>query len=458
MRIMRMISAFVLVLMILAACGASGGTSQPGAASGSPEAASTAPQGAASTAAQTSGEVVEVTFGFHDTQVERPWYTAQIDAANKLLAPKNIRIKGVPIPGDWSQYHQKFLAQLAAGRAPDILNIAESEMPDIITKGQALEITDYVNQLDKSKYFESTFQSAGAQDGKYFGLPSSLYYLVMYFNKDLFDKAGVPYPSQDWNNAWTFEQTADAAKQLTQGEGGNKTFGFAAGPYMGYMGMYSKANGGTGVYNADHSCALTEPAAIEVYKWFDTLLRVDKSMPTPQDQAVIGGFDLFKAGRIGMFVDGNWFQPPMNEINNFKVGIAALPRGKGDAFTTMFVNNWFISKGTKNPEAAIAALDALFSKESWEALAEQGGGGIPVHREVYEAYKDKLLGPQFTAEDRQAFVEAIDHVLALPYDEKYAEVDNKVNATLSEWLSGDITSEQYAERVCSTLNAAYGKQ
>lgn len=473
MRILKTILTLVLVLMTIAACGSSGGTGQQGGAATTPQsaattapqgqgAATTAPQDAATTAPQAppaaSGEVVEVTFGFHDTQVERPWYTAQIDAANKLLAPKNIRIKGAPIAGDWPQYHQKFLAQLAAGRSPDILNIAESEMPDIIAKGQALDITDYVNGLDKSKYFETTFNSAGFKDGKYFGLPSSLYYLVMYYNKDLFDKAGVSYPSTDWNNAPTFEQVAEMASKLTSGEGGNKVFGIAAGPYMGYMGMYAKANGGTGVYNADHSCALTEPAAVEVYNWFERLLRTDKSMPTPQDQAVIGGFDLFKAGRIGMFIDGNWFQPPMNEIKDFKVGIAALPRGKGEAFTTMFVNNWFVSKGTKNPEAAVQALDALFSQEGWEALAAKAGGGVPVHREVYDAYKDQLLGQQFTAEDRQAFVGAIDHVVPVPYDEKYAEVDNKVNATLSEWLSGKIPAQQYAERVCSTLNAAYGKQ
>jgi len=465
MRTLRSFLAIVLVLITLAACGSTGGTTTQAGTTAAPsggagqtaaaEAANTpAPQAAA------SGEMVEITFAYHDTQVEKPWYTSQIDAANKLLESqgKNVRITGVGIPGNWPEYHQKFLAQLAAGRSPDILNIAESEMPDIINKGQALDITANVKELDPSKYFESTFKSAGFQNDKYYGLPSSLYYLVMYYNKDLFDKAGVPYPSTDWNNSITFDQAAETAKKLTQGEGGNKTWGIAAGPYMGYMGMYARTNGGKGVYNEDKSCALNQPEAMAAYQWFERMLRTDKSMPTPQDQAVIGGFDLFKAGRIAMFVDGNWFQPPMNEIKDFNVGIAALPSAKGQALTTMFVNNWFISKGTKHPQESWEALKALFSEEAWRALAEQAGGGVPVHRTIYEEYKSELLGPQFGPEDQKAFVDAIDHVIPVPYDEKYAEIDNKVNATLSEWLDGTISHEEYAQRVCQTVNEAWGKQ
>lgn len=128
-----------------------------------------------------------------------------------------------------------------------------------------------------------------------------------------------------------------------------------------------------------------------------------------------------------------------NEITDFKVGIAALPSAKGQALTTMFVNNWFISKGTKYPQESWEALKALFSEEAWRALAENAGGGVPVSQAIYEEYKIELLSPQFGPEDQKAFVDAIDHVIPVSYDEKYAEIDNKVNATLSEWLDGKIS-------------------
>lgn len=404
--------------------------------------------------------VVEITFAYHDTVVETPWYLAQIETANGVLEREglNIRIVGVPVPGSWVEYHQKFLAQLAAGRSPDIWNIAESEMPSIIEGGQALDLTPYLEGFDTSAYFESTFKSAGYKDGRYYGLPSSLYYLVMYYNKDLFDQAGLEYPSADWEDPITFDELRDLALQLTQGEGGDKIWGLYVVPYMGYAGMYARANGGTGVAYEDKTCALTEPESLEMYNWFDTVLREDKSVPTPQDQAVIGGFDLFKAGRIAMFIDGNWFQPVFNEITDFRVGIAALPAGKsGTAYTTMFVNNWFISGGTQHEAEAWEALKALFSLESWTALAELSGGGVPIHREVYNAFVDRLLAEQFDEADRQAFVGAIDHVIPVPYDEHYAEIDNEVNMTISEWLNGEISAEEYAQRVCDTWNETWGK-
>ena len=80
-----------------------------------------------------------------------------------------------------------------------------------------------------------------------------------------------------------------------------------------------------------------------------------------------------------------------------------------------------------------------------------------MHRDVYEAFQDQWLGPQFTEEDKRGFANGIDHALSVPYDEHYAEIDNEVNQTLSEWLNGDITAEAYAQRVCETWNEAWGK-
>jgi len=208
----------------------------------------------------------------------------------------------------------------------------------------------------------------------------------------------------------------------------------------------------------DKTCALTEPASLEVYNWFDGVYRIDKSAPTPQDQAVIRGFELFKTGRIAMYIDGNWFQPQFNAIEDFEIGIASLPAGSsGNAYTMMFVNNWFISKGSKHQSEAWEALKALFSQESWTALAELSAGGIPIHRDVYETFHDQWLGPQYADDDRRAFLDAIEHGMTMPYDEHYAEIDNEVNQTLSEWLNGDITAEAYAQRVCETWNEAWGK-
>ena len=182
---------------------------------------------------------VEITFSVMNSTNELHGWTAMVEAANKKLAAEgsNVSIKIVKeAAADWPEYYQKIVTQMAAGKAPDIARIANSFMPTVVNKGQAVDITSYVEKdLNLEDYFEESLKGANYVDGKYYGLPSGIYYMLMYYNKDLFDAAGLPYPSTDWNSSITFDKTEETAKALTVGSGATKQFGFSAGPYMAYM-------------------------------------------------------------------------------------------------------------------------------------------------------------------------------------------------------------------------------
>lgn len=460
--------AVVFVLITVAACGApastpptaGGATSSSEAGSNQATAASSIAAGAASTAPQpASGSVTEVTFAMNAIANEIPGWTAAVDAANKQLAAKNIRIKIQNIPAaGWTEYYQKNIAQMAAGRPADIGRVAESLMPVIVSKGQAVDLTDRVKELDMSQYFEKTFQNAAVRDGRTYGVPSGVYYMLLFYNKDLFDQAGIPYPSGDWTKPSTFQQIRDAAKKLTQGQGGAKRFGLSAGPYMAFIGMYSKANGGQNVFNADGTCALTDPASKQVYQWFDDMLRTDQSMPRPTDTKVVPPLEMFKAGRLAMMIDGTWSLAPIKDIKNFKVGIAAIPAGNGQSYSSQFVDSWVIWKGAKNEQAAWEALKALLSQESIAAVAAKGVGGTPISRAAATTWQDQLLGQQVSAADKTTLITGLEHTLAVPYNEKYQEIDDKANAAMDEWLLGRITPDQYAAKVCDIVNTTLKKQ
>lgn len=439
--------SLIIVAVILAGCGSSPRQSTnpdatPGGSSG----------GQQDTA---KGEPVELTFAMNALAPEIPGWTAQVDAANKQLASKNIKIKIQKIPAaGWGEYYQKVVAQIAAGRSPDIGRIAESFMPQLIAKGQVLDITSTVSEMDMKNYYEAPFKSSAYRDGKYYGIPSGTYNMVMYYNKDMFDKAGLKYPSSDWDNAITFEQVREYARKLTEGEGGAKKFGFSAGPFMAFIGMYSMSNGGKNVFDENGKCALTQPQSLEVYRWFDAMLRTDRSQPRPTDTKVVSALDMFKSGRLAMMVDGTWSHAPIKDIKSFKVGIAAVPSGKGKAYSSQFVDSWVVWKGTKHPTEAAEALKALNSKEALDALAATGVGGTPIQKQTLSELKDKMIGTQFGPQDQAAFMGALEHGLSVPYNESYQEIDDKVNASMDEWLLGKISPEQFAEKVCGIVNAA----
>lgn len=330
-------------------------------------------------------------------------------------------------------------------------------MPTAIRDGVVMDLTDRLPELGMENYFSDAFNSAALQDGAYYGIPSGIYYMLMYYNKDLFDAAGLEYPSADWENAITFDQVREYAAALSEGDGPNRTFGFSAGPFMAFIGMYSASAGGPNVFNEDGSCGLTSPETLAVYNWFDSMLREDRTQPRPTDTRVMTAFDMFTAGRIAMLVDGTWFQTAMRDIEGFNVGIAAVPSASGQAVSSAFVDSWVVWEGSEHPDEAWAALKALASVEASMALAERGVGGIPIRRDVLEALQDTMIGANFDEGSVRAFINGLDHLQAVPYNEFYNEADTEINAVLDEWLLGNVTAEEFAQQSCDILNGLAGQ-
>lgn len=394
-------------------------------------------------------ETVTIRFAYNAFDAAITAWTACIDAANRVLkdAGKNIVIEGVQVPAnDWNDYYTKITTQIAAGTGPDIGLIAESYMPQAIEKGIALEITQYMDRINMDDYFEATFYNAAHQDGKFYGLPGSLYFMLTYYNKDLFDENGVEYPSLDWDNAMSFQDVLDKCAAISGGEGANKTYGFNSGPYMGYIGMYALSNGGYNVFDDEGNVTLTSPESLAVYKWFDDMMQ-NGYMPRPSDTQVISAFDMFCTGRIGMIVDGSWSLAALYEYDELNVGIAPVPSGSGESFSAMFVDSFLVFKGTQNEEAAFDALNAMISTEGWDALAQTAFGGIPVNRAAYEANKDKFLPMGMDATDLDVLVNGLDHAIRMPYNEFYEQADYEANLAMDEWLLDMITYEEYAQKV-----------
>ena len=271
-------------------------------------------------------------------------------------------------------------------------------------------------------------------------------------NKDMFDAAGLEYPSADWNKASSFEEYKNMAKALTGGEGATKTYGFSAGPYMAAVGMFNKSLGGNNVFDDNGAPTMNDSVSKEVYAWFDEMLRVDYSMPRPTDTKVMGAFDMFKAGRLGMILDGTWWLGAIKDIKDFNVGIAAIPSGTGgEAFTSQFVDSFVIFKGSKHEAEAWEAVKAIMSTPAFQALAKTGVGGVPVAKDVANSVIDESLGSAVDENGKKCAEEGMNHTIKVPYNSYYQEADQKVNNVMDEWLLGKISSDQFAENVQQIL-------
>ncbi|MBQ3049814.1 MAG: sugar ABC transporter substrate-binding protein, partial [Oscillospiraceae bacterium] len=315
----------------------------------------------------TTGEVVEIVWAMQGAANETEGWMAVVNTANEILKDKNIKIVVQNIPtSSWDEYYQKVTAQIAGGNCPDIGRIAESLMPTVIKKNQVVELTDRIAaDIDTSAYFDTCFDNAGNQNGKIYGLPSGVYHKILYYNKDMFDAANLEYPSADWEDSLTMEELVEVSKALSSGEGANRIYGYSGACDIFNVGKQA----GKYLYSSDNTYVIDDSHR-QVYSYLDQMLNVDKSMPTPVETQIMGGFDMFCSGKVAMCEEGTWSHQTARAITDFEVGIAACPAIDGKGSAVAFLDNYVIWSGTEHPEEAWEALKAIFSEECFNALAE----------------------------------------------------------------------------------------
>jgi len=167
----------------------------------------------ASTDSKDKKITLKVTVWNYDTT---PEFKALFDAYHK--ANPNVTIEPVDIEA--AQYDQKLTTMLAGNDTSDVLTMKNLiGYSNYAYRGQLEDMTSYAKTLDSSKYF-GVLDYLKSTDGKIYALPYRNDFWVLYYNKKLFDKAGVPYPTN-----LTWDQYRDLAKQLTSGSGSNKVYG-----------------------------------------------------------------------------------------------------------------------------------------------------------------------------------------------------------------------------------------
>lgn len=444
-KLMALVS-WLLSLALLAGCGSSSApSSQTSAGEDQKE----------SVEAQGEMEVVQIALMASAPTVEG--MNEVLDLINPRLAKKNIRAEILEIPVDaWIPFYQKLMALQAAGNAPALAQIAEFYLPMMIEKNQVADITDRVAQLDMSNYFEKAFQGASVVEGKTYGVPSGQYSVVTYFNKDLFDQAGLEYPSQDWDHPTSLQEMAEMASKLTSGSGADKIYGFGCNTSILHAEHFLKGNGGSGVYDENTKCLLAEDLNLEVYELFAKMAAEDKSMLNSNDTKVMGAADLFKEGRLAMYVDGTWNQGNLRQIDKFTPGIAAVPGKEGMACSTSYLDQWIMPSGSKQHDAAWEVLKEILSQDSQSILFKRSLFGVTVSKDVLNASLNEYVGEGYDDKDREVFLESMNRLIPSPYTPAYSELNPRYVAELSQLTLGALSSEEAVDHmveICDTMNA-----
>lgn len=141
----------------------------------------------------------------------------EYNASNKL----NVEVQMERV--SWDTLYQQLATSLPVGEGPDITAFATERIGSYAESGAIKKIDDLYssNKVDSSKIPE-VFNDNLQYKGNYYGVPVNIASLVLYYNKDIFDKAGVEYPSE----SWTWDDLESAALKMTKDVNGEHQYGF----------------------------------------------------------------------------------------------------------------------------------------------------------------------------------------------------------------------------------------
>jgi multiple sugar transport system substrate-binding protein len=279
--------------------------------------------------------------------------------------------------------------------------------------------------------YPQTLEAYKTPDGM-FGLPRDFQTVALFYNKDMFDAAGVDYPTADW----TYDDLRNAAKQLTKdsnNDGKIDQFGFYSDLWDMEL-IWSEgiwAYGGD-IINADHTKTLIgEPKARPVWQLFHDMMFEDKSWPDSNTAGEYGG-DPFLAGVAAMTTIGHWAVPGYSEVN-FKWDVAPMPKGPSGQATSVNSDGFVVAKESKSPDAAFEFLKYVLSEPAQKRLAELGFA-CPVLKSVAES--DAFL-KQSTAIDNKVFLDSLEFAHMKPVFKGYDEWSSAIGDGMAPIWTGE---------------------
>lgn len=330
-------------------------------------------------------------------------------AAIKAFMEKypNIQVAYEPIPGDDS--NQKILASIASGNAPDVFLMDSVVLPQFIDNEAVLDMGPYAKKdptFNKDVWFKNVYD-IGVRGDKIYDLPRGFTPLVVYYNKEVFDKSGVPYPKE----GWTWNNFLETAKKLTKAGADGKTeqYGFTADPYFYKSVPFVWQNGGD-VLSKDGKTAkgyLNGAATVEAYQFYTDLVTKHKVSPSPSVKKAFGDL-FFQTGKIAMNISGHWTLLGLNDtakagkFNIDKLGVVGLPKNK-EKVSVMYEAGWAASASTKHPQEAYQLAKFMAESEVGQKARIQSGLELSAVKKVSEEYaKDKPLEQVFVNEVQYA--------------------------------------------------------
>ncbi|HHV32883.1 MAG TPA: sugar ABC transporter substrate-binding protein [Clostridiales bacterium] len=438
-KVTSLILAMSLSASVLAGCG-----------NGSTE--SQASQASQAQASSQAGGQVKLVWALWDKD-KTTYYQPLIDAYKEKNPNVTIEMKDLGS----TDYQTALGTQLAGGDSGlDIITVKDVPGYAAMTNaGQLEDLTQYIkdNNIDLKKYGGITDQVT--VDGKLYELPFRSDFWLLYYNKDLFDKAKVDYPTNDM----TFEQYDALARKLVSGSGNDKTYGAHYHTWRSAVQLFGILDGKHTVLDYQDGYTWMKPYYEMVLKQQDDGVVMDYATLKTSSTHYSG---VFENSSVAMMNMGSWFISTLMADNkagkstakNF--GIVKYPHAEGvePGSTLATITGLAVASSSKNKEAALDFVKFASGEEGAVVVAKTGTIPAIMSDDVIE-FITSMEGFPTDPNSKEALKTSHTY-LEMPMNAKSAEVETALNDDHDAIMTKSISIDEGLKKMSEDVKAILG--
>lgn len=340
----------------------------------------------------------------------------------------------------WTEYWTKLEASATGGSATDLMWMNILHVEEYVDAGILKDLSEVGEKLDMDSNFPKALTEGYTIGGKLYAVPKDFDTNGLFYNKELFDKAGVSYPTDDW----TMDDFIQACKDLQAGGLGEGCYPTAINYNSGQTNFNPTvyANGGW-FYNDDFtSTGYSDPKTIEGIEIWSNLVQEGYS-PNLQQMTDTTPDAMFEAGKLAMYMAGDYMIAEFEQNENIAGKYNVVQRPSFNGKKTDIINGlgYSVYEGTKHEEEALKFVEWLGGKE---AMDIQGAAGnvISARNESQKLFLD--THPELNLE---IFMANLDDTYVLPHCKATSEIGTVTSEYLQKVWSGEMTMEEAGKKI-----------
>jgi multiple sugar transport system substrate-binding protein len=367
-------------------------------------------------------------------------YQKLVDSFQAANPDYKVELRYVP---DDADYLRRLAADFAAGAPADVMLLNYRRIAPFADEGALAALGSYLAQstMIKAADFYQPALTAFSYKGQQWCIPQNVSSLVVYYNKALFDAAGVAYPANDW----TWADFVTAAKALTvdkNGDGVTDQYGVGIDPILYRLAPFIWQAGGELVDNpaSPTRLSLDSPAARLAFQWFVDLQVKEKVVPDAAAEAAQDSESRFLSGAVGMYFNSRRAVPTMRTIKDFDWDVAPLPRGTQPT-SVLHSDGYCMADKSKDKEAAWKFIEYANSVTGQEIVARTGRT-VPSLRAVAESasFLDPAQKPAYS----QVWLDAVPTLRTVPVMSNWPAIEDAASKEVERAFYGQASVEEAA--------------